>query len=72
MPVLPAGSRHAGASAHARRHVCTRPHAEDIGTVLLQGLGFVICVYFVVPQHSARQRQPATFHKPPGGAPSWW
>ena len=44
---------HTGASAHAS-------HAEDIDSNLNHGLGFVICVYFIGPQHSARQ--PETFH----------
>ena len=65
--------RHPGASAPARLHIRTRlASRKGIDSNLFHGLMFLICVYFILPQHSARQRQPETFNKPPGGARSWW
>ena len=51
---LPSPYTHAGTPTHAS-------HAEDIGTVLFQGLGFMICEYFILPRHSARQRHHDAF-----------
>ena len=45
---------HAGTAARASR-------AEDFVTVLFQGLGFMICAYFILPRHSARQRHHDAF-----------
>ena len=62
-PSLPARctSRHTGASAHARRHVCTRLARRIHLRRPVQGLGFVICVYFILSRHSARQRHHDAF-----------
>ena len=50
---------HAGTSAHSS-------HAEDINSNLFQCPGFMLCVYFILPQHSATEREPESLHKPPG------
>ena len=54
-------SRHTGASAHARRHVCTRLLRRRHQHRPVQGLGFMICEYFILLRHSARRRHHDAF-----------
>ena len=73
-PSLPARctSRYSGAFAHARRHLRTRLTCNRHRHRPVQGLGFVICVYLIVLQHSANRNHSVNCRgvRPLGGGES--